>query len=59
MKLGTESKSKMRYQIRISATGGFLTLSGLQSTAKDNNVKVVDSEMSRVCCLEMIDAMFK
>ena len=50
MKLGTESKSKNRYQIRISATGGFLTLSGLQSTAQDYNAEAIDV----VRCLEYV-----
>ena len=42
MKLGTESKSKKRFKIRTSATGGFLTLSGLQSAAQDYNAEAID-----------------
>ena len=53
MKLGTESKSKKGYQIRISVTGSFLTLLGLLSTAKVYNAVVMDSEITRGCCLEM------
>ena len=61
MKLGTESRSKIRYQIRISATGGFLTMSGLQSTDQVYNAEAIDIvKIPQVCCWETIeDEMFK